>query len=206
MRLARYTMLPMREKQEEDLWGTKVPAGWNKAVLFAALRIIVISTLIVLVSFLSGPPGLTRNQLITTSSLYLLFWGTLYILFFRRQMKLIRKADFPNLRATEALVLGLVLFLAIFAKGYYLLSENYSGAFSEPLDHFTSFYFTITVLATVGFGDITPIIPLARGFAMIQMLLDLVLIAISVRLVTREVQRNQQERRAAGSTSETTSS
>jgi hypothetical protein len=54
--------------------------------------------------------------------------------------------------------------------------------FSKPLDRMAAIYFTVTVLSTVGFGDITAQSDVARLIVTIQMLLDLTLIAIIVRV------------------------
>jgi hypothetical protein len=44
-------------------------------------------------------------------------------------------------------------------------------------------YFTVTILSTVGFGDITPHTDVARLLTTVQMLTDLGLITIVVRLL-----------------------
>ena len=76
-----------------------------------------------------------------------------------------------------------LLGLAIFAVIYVLISEGNPESFTEPLDRFTAYYFALTVLATVGFGDITPVTTLARAVTMIQMSLDLALIAVLVKVM-----------------------
>ena len=55
--------------------------------------------------------------------------------------------------------------------------------FSEVLDHSASLYFTVTVFATVGFGDIVPLTAPARLLTAVQMLLDLVVLGAVVRIV-----------------------
>ncbi|MEK9736045.1 MAG: potassium channel family protein [Candidatus Nanopelagicales bacterium] len=72
------------------------------------------------------------------------------------------------------------------------------SAFSEPLDAFTAYYFAVTVLATVGFGDITPVITPARAIAMVQMVIDLALLATLVRLGTSAVKVNHLRRSPDG--------
>lgn len=106
-----------------------------------------------------------------------------YVWFFNRQLKGVYRAKYPNLRASEALILVAVMFLAIFAVIYVLISEGNPESFTEPLDQFTAYYFALTVLATVGFGDITPVTTLARAVTMIQMTLDLAFIAIVVKVM-----------------------
>jgi voltage-gated potassium channel len=63
------------------------------------------------------------------------------------------------------------------------VSHSSPSSFSEPLDHTRALYFTITVLSTVGFGDITPRTDPTRIMVSIQMLLDLVLIGVVVRVI-----------------------
>ena len=55
--------------------------------------------------------------------------------------------------------------------------------FSQKLDHSRALYFTITVFSTVGFGDITPTNDAARLMVSVQMLLDLFIIGVVVRLL-----------------------
>jgi voltage-gated potassium channel len=117
--------------------------------------------------------------------------------FFRRQLRGIYAARFPTLRAAEALVLVAAMFLAIFAMIYVMISQADATSFTEPLDPFTAYYFALTVLATVGFGDITPVSTLARSVTMVQMALDLALIAVLIRVVggaaRRAVMRREQQ-------------
>lgn len=47
----------------------------------------------------------------------------------------------------------------------------------------SSLYFIITVFSTVGFGDITPKTDPARIVAIVQMLTDLAVLAVVVRLI-----------------------
>ena len=52
------------------------------------------------------------------------------------------------------------------------------------MDHTGALYLAITVFSTVGFGDITPESELARIVVSVQMLLDLVVIGLVVRLLS----------------------
>lgn len=107
----------------------------------------------------------------------------IYAWFFRRQLRSIDASRFPTLRAAEALVLVAAMFLGIFAMIYVMISQEHAEAFTEQLDPFTAYYFSLTVLATVGFGDITPVSVLARSVTMVQMALDLAFIAVLIRVV-----------------------
>jgi cation transport ATPase len=114
--------------------------------------------------------------------------------FFRHQLRSIYASRFPTLRAAEALVLVAAMFLAIFAMIYVMISQGYPDAFTEPLDPFTGYYFALTVLATVGFGDITPVSVMARSITMIQMALDLAFIAVLIRVVGGAARRAVENR------------
>lgn len=108
----------------------------------------------------------------------------IYIVISRRELRRITKSKFPTLMAAESIVLLAALFLAVFAMVYVAISLFDTRAFSEPLDAFSSFYFALTVLATVGFGDITPVTTPARAVTMVQMALDLVFIGVLIRVVS----------------------
>jgi hypothetical protein len=70
------------------------------------------------------------------------------------QIPAIIHARFPVLRAAITLGVLVPLYLLVFARLYLSSSLGDPGAFSESLDHATALYFTVTVFATVGFGDI----------------------------------------------------
>jgi voltage-gated potassium channel len=51
-----------------------------------------------------------------------------------------------------------------------------------------SLYFTVTVFATVGFGDINPTSQAARVLVTVQMILDLLVLGLGIRVFTSAVQ------------------
>lgn len=98
------------------------------------------------------------------------------------QVRRIRRSDLPQLAALEALGMLVAFFVVIFATTYLTLDLD-RGTFTEPLDRTAALYFSVTVLTTVGFGDITPVAATARLVTTAQMVLDLVLLAGVVRVV-----------------------
>lgn len=126
----------------------------------------------------------------------------MYIWLFRRQIRDIRKARYPTLRSIEALILVAMMFLALFAAVYVLLSAADPLAFTEPLDHFTAYYFALTVLATVGFGDITPVSDVARSICMVQMAIDIAFVGILVKILGGAARQGLAAREPADTTHE----
>jgi voltage-gated potassium channel len=114
------------------------------------------------------------------------------------QVRAVLGSQYPGLRAIEALAAAIPLFLVVFAAAYVMLADADGGAFSEPLSRTDALYFTITVFSTVGFGDITPKTDLARVATMIQMVGDLLVVGLVLRVMLGAVKAGR-ERRAAAS-------
>lgn len=92
------------------------------------------------------------------------------------QLRSILVSDHPNIRAAEALVVSFVAVVVAFSFGYLSMSHASPGNFTQPLDKVKAVYFTLTIITTVGFGDITPATDAARVVVCVQYLLDLFLI------------------------------
>jgi voltage-gated potassium channel len=120
----------------------------------------------------------------------------LVLVVFLRQFGRIERAARPSAAAIEALLLVVGLFLTLFAFIYVSLSASDPGAFTQGLDKVAGIYFSVTVMTTVGFGDIAPVADVARVMVTLQMVLDIVLIGAVVKLLTLQA-RNVRERRQA---------
>jgi len=100
---------------------------------------------------------------------------------FARQIARVSRSRRPVLAALEALVLVFGLFLSFFALLYVSISESDPEAFTQGVDKVAGIYFTMTVLTTVGFGDITPVSDTARVMVTLQMVLGMVLIGTAFK-------------------------
>jgi voltage-gated potassium channel len=103
----------------------------------------------------------------------------------------ITRSHYPTLRAVEALALIVPLYVLFFATAYFLTSRSNVASFDDPLTRVDAMYFSATVFTTVGFGDITANTQAARVLVTIQMMLDLVIIGLVVRLVVNAVKVGQ---------------
>jgi voltage-gated potassium channel len=66
------------------------------------------------------------------------------------------------------------------------MTSHVSGSdFSEPLNHTGALYLTVTIFSTVGFGDITPKADATRLMVSTQMILDLILLGVLIKLLTK---------------------
>ena len=100
----------------------------------------------------------------------------------------------PGLRAVEALAVTAPVFLILFAASYVVLSQGDPASFSVPvLTRTDALYFTITTFATVGFGDITPTSQVARRIVTGQMVLDLLVLGLGIRVFVGAVQRGRRQ-------------
>jgi len=110
------------------------------------------------------------------------------------QVRAISGSRYPALRALEALAVTVPLFLLLFASTYLVLAAISARSFSQPLNHTDSLYFTVTVFATVGFGDITATASVARLVVTGQMIIDLVILGLGARVILGAVSRGRQRR------------
>jgi hypothetical protein len=115
-----------------------------------------------------------------------------FVLVFIRQLKRIAHADFPVLRAIEALEMTLLLFLILFAAIAVELEAYSAGSYTESLTKIDGFYFAVTTLATVGYGDIAPVSETARIVGVVQMLGNLALLGLAVRMIGLATEKARQ--------------
>jgi len=100
---------------------------------------------------------------------------------------------FPGLRAVEALAISVPYFLLLFASTYYVLANDSASSFAGPLTRTDALYFAVTVFSTVGFGDITARSQMARLVVTGQMIADLVILGLGIKIIVGAVKSRRQE-------------
>jgi hypothetical protein len=104
-----------------------------------------------------------------------------------RQLRAIQRARFPALRAIEGFALIIPLLLLGFAATYLAMSIADPAAFNQPLDRVGAVYLSMTIITTVGFGDIAAATHAARISVMLQMLADAIVLVVVARVMVNSV-------------------
>jgi voltage-gated potassium channel len=112
------------------------------------------------------------------------------------QVRAISGSPYPGLRALEALAVTVPLFLLLFASTYLVMAALSARSFSQPMNHTDALYFSVTVFATVGFGDITATADTARLVVTGQMIIDLIILGLGARVILGAVSRGRQRQPA----------
>ncbi len=147
------------------------------------LRAVATTVVVVTAYFLLPLDGLAELPGFITLPLALAGFGALMVI----QTRAIIASPHPGLRAVEALAISLPLFLVIFSASYYVMGVADPAWFTESMSKLDALYFTVTVFATVGFGDIAATSPPARAAVTVQMIADLIVLGVGVRVLTGAV-------------------
>lgn len=105
------------------------------------------------------------------------------------QVRMIGRSAHPGWQGAQALALVIPLFLLVFANACFLLARHQPGSFGVGLSRTDALYFVVTVFATVGFGDIAPVSTAARVLVTVQMLADLLLVGVALKVILAAVRR-----------------
>jgi voltage-gated potassium channel len=164
----------------------------RRRVLRALLRAALTSTVLVVLYYTLPLTGKLK-----ASTVVLLLAGlAVFAGVISWQLRAILRSQYPALRAVEALAFAIPLFLLVFSAAYVKLADTQAHAFTESLNRTDALYFTITVFSTVGFGDIAPVATAARVTTMVQMLGDLVVVGLVLRVMLGAVKEGRQRRAA----------
>jgi hypothetical protein len=109
------------------------------------------------------------------------------------QILSVARSAHPRARALEAVAVIFPLLIFLFASTYYALDQARPASFNESLGRIDAVYLTVTILSTVGFGDIVATSEAARVVVTSQMVVDLALIGVVAKVLLNTVK----QRRAA---------
>jgi voltage-gated potassium channel len=164
-------------------------ADWKRAL--KALTQVVVSIVVMGAIYFLLP---TDDRGPSSDGPWLLLELVLFSLIVAVQVPAIVRADHPILRAVVALGVVVPLYLLIFARVYLSGSLSSPASFNEPLDHQTALYFTVTVFATVGFGDIVAKTDTMRMLVTAQMLVNLIVVGAGIRILVSAARRGMEQK------------
>jgi voltage-gated potassium channel len=136
---------------------------------------------------------LPLDHVLDAATISLLLGGVVtFICLIAWQVYVIMRSVHPVVQAIQALTTAIPLYLLLFAAAYHLMSHAQTSSFTEPLTRTDGLYFSVTVFSSVGFGDITPMTEAARVVVMFQMLGDLLVLGVVLRVVLGAVRLGRQ--------------
>jgi voltage-gated potassium channel len=178
-------------QSDSEYNGPDPPESWRshgapwQQIVRSALRAAGSASVLVAIYYL-----LPLNTSIRWAAITILLVGLiLLIVLIAFQVRWILTSPFPGLRAVEALATSVPLFLLLFASTYVVIAKISASNFSQPLSRTDALYFTVTVFSTVGFGDITAKSQAARLVVTAQMIADLVILGVAIKVIVGAVRR-----------------
>jgi voltage-gated potassium channel len=150
----------------------------------------VLASAVLLVAYALAPMGRRPEGVVAVQ---LALWLLVFFGIVGWQILAVSRSPFPRLRAIEAVGVSLPLFLLVFASAYYVTGRIDADNFSEPLGRIDALYFSVTVFATVGFGDVVARTDVARLLVTLQMLADLVLSGLFAKVLLGAVQQRRRD-------------
>jgi hypothetical protein len=173
-------------------------AGGAEPVAHRARRgaLALVSVLVVYYAFpvgeLPSGVGIALSVVGLLAGVSLLAWLSV-----RQVGLLVRSAADESVRL-DSLIFLVYVVVPMFALGYVALERGDPGQFEGLATKTDGLYFSLSTLATVGFGDVHAVGQLARALVTIQITFDLVFVAALVAILTSQIRERAASRRAAG--------
>lgn len=164
-------------------------SGANVRPLQAAVGTIVLVVLTTVVYFLVPVPGRMRE-----SSWILVFTAGLIVLALMIVL-MIRRLLHADIDARARSLIVLLACVVLFFSWANVTLSRIPGEFSDLHTKIDSLYFSVSTLATVGFGDVHAAGQLARAAVTLEMLFNLVFLGTAITMVTGLWRRQFQARR-----------
>ena len=160
-----------------------------RTVALTLFRVVVINAVLLTIYYLLPLDRTSATRAVVLLSVGLLALAGLIAL----QVRIIIRAENPVLKAVGALATSAPLFLLLFAGTYYVLGNLSAGNFSQPMTRTDALYFTVTIFATVGFGDITAVSEPARAIVTGQMVAGIVIVGLGARIIVDAVKYGREQ-------------
>ncbi len=183
-------------EEASPILGELTPRQRRRAFARVAVRSVITVALLITAYALIDPRDLAEGNL----GARLVFALVLFFAVLAAQFFAIMRDPTPEMRAGSAMIVAVTLLVLMFSMTYATLAATNPDWFSQPLDKSSAIYFTVTILGTVGFGDITAVSESARWVVTAQMVLDLTLVVALGRVLVTAARagRARQARRAPG--------
>jgi voltage-gated potassium channel len=178
------------------LQDSEPPAARRGTIVLAVLRPLLTATALIVVYYLLP----VDRQLGRWGLVLLVGELCLVVAVIVWQIRLILRARYPTLQGIEALALIVPLYLLVFANVYYLLANGPPGSFTESLTRTDALYFSVTIFTTVGFGDISPVTQTARALVTGQMVGNLLVLGVALRVILTAVERGRRRKTTPNTT------
>jgi voltage-gated potassium channel len=164
---------------------TKTTGPSRRRRAAASLIRAALATVVLLVVYYQAPldrPVDLRLALWLVGGLVILGTGVTW------QARMIAASETPRVQAIETAAVALPGLIVLYASVYAVMSHDHPASFSEVLGRTDAVYYTMTVFATVGFGDITPTTEGTRIVTMTQMVVGLLAVGLAAKLLVGAVQ------------------
>lgn len=164
---------------------------WRLAVSMLGLAGFVAA---ILLAYFALPPGKLDPVSAARALLLVGLAIGLLMLLYARGLRRVSGSARPVMRVLSMLIVFFVVLVVLFSYVYLSMEARMPGQIPGLDSHIDALYFTVTMLTTVGFGDIAPAGQTARAVATGQMVFNLVFLGVAVRAAVRVGQTERQRR------------
>jgi hypothetical protein len=119
-----------------------------------------------------------------------------------RRVRRVLHAERPVPEAIAAIVVTATLTIFTSSATYFAMSQSTEGSFRGLETKVDATYFAVTIMTTVGFGDIVPVSQAARLVTTLHMIFTVALVGAALRLITLAARHNLSRRGGAAGPSE----
>ncbi|WP_275745431.1 potassium channel family protein [Nocardioides sp. YIM 152315] len=162
-------------------------AGWKRAV-----RGVVLGGL-ALGAYFVAPVGSGGEDLVVRAALTVLVIGLLAA---GVVWQVVLQVEDPD-RRVDGLALALVVAVLAFALAFYRLAIDQPDQLPGLETRLDGIYFTMSTLLTIGYGDVHAAGQVARGLVLVQMVFNVVVLAMGATTLTNRVRTRAEERARA---------